>query len=69
MVINTIVKGLTKMNNYNKIKNMSIEEMIEFLNEVDSNYCTYCTFHNTGCNGEYCFDGHKTWLLQEATND
>lgn len=42
------------MNNYNKIKNMTLSEMAKFLNEFDRTgvvdvYCTECMKNNNYC--------------------
>lgn len=56
------------MTNYEKIKNMSVKELAEFIYGTAINDCEYC------CNGKcddknYCLDGHKQWLESEAENE
>lgn len=59
------------MNNYEKIKNMSIDEMAEFLrNQGCDNSCVYYAeydriYENLECNGK-CTDGIKQWLQEES---
>lgn len=51
------------MTNYDKIKQMTIDEMILFLNS-----CEFCTLWGTAdCDCERnCSTGIKHWLLQEV---
>jgi hypothetical protein len=50
------------MNNYNKIKQMSVDEMVLFLNT-----CEHCTLWGTGCDCEKdCEKGITEWLMQEV---
>ena len=56
------------MNNYEKIKNMSIEEMAEMLHNITDDCCnSYCSAP-LNCQGtlEECILGIKQWLEQEA---
>ena len=60
------------MNNFEKIKNMSVDEMAEWLNTVDcSNYCEHFINYDRiyenldGCGGD-CFNGIKQWLQAES---
>ena len=59
------------MNNYEKIKNMSIDEMAEWLSfQGCENSCVYNTeydriYENLDCGGN-CKDGIKQWLLAES---
>jgi hypothetical protein len=57
------------MNNFEKIKNMTLDEMAKYLTKLTSTYCEYCTFK------EYCEDNEddiscrevlKQWLQQES---
>lgn len=56
------------MNNYEKIKNMSIEEMAKFIYDYFS--CEYCPMH-TRCeyNEEDCMYKSMDWLQQEVSNE
>ena len=59
-------EGPSAMTNYEKIKAMSIEEMVEF---IADNYrpCPTCTYANTmDCGREPCHDGIVNWLQKEA---
>lgn len=53
------------MNNYEKIKNMSIEEMVEFL--ILNNFETHCDVINTDVcrKNNNCRECLKTYLQQE----
>jgi len=54
------------MNNFEKIKSMTIEEMADFLDDGCSTYCdTYCDYGKTGCYGD-CHQGIKKWLESEV---
>lgn len=55
------------MNNYKKIKSMTIEEMAEFLSNNECEQC--CVFSDIVCEGNPnsdCFVGIKQWLEKEA---
>ena len=50
------------MNNFERIKQMSVDEMVLFLNS-----CEYCTLWGTGCDCETdCEKGITEWLMQEV---
>lgn len=55
------------MNNYEKIKNMSVDEMAEFY--YDYFECALCpcewTSENEDC-ADDCYDAIKQWLLKEC---
>ena len=58
------------MTNFDVIKQMTVEELGEFLNHVD---CANCAYHesdgeSTGsCNGhKHCKDGITKWLERES---
>ena len=53
------------MNNYERIKNMTIEEMAECISK--SSNCGKCTLADLdlSCHCE-CFTGIKQWLLEEV---
>ena len=54
------------MNNYERIKNMSIDEMAELLNNQECETC--CAYADSiNCNGDNdCFTGIKQWLESEV---
>jgi len=54
------------MTNYDRIRNMSVEEMAEFLN--DNYKCEQCDYHHKCCNGE-CIDGIKQYLESEVDTE
>lgn len=61
------------MTNYEKIKDMSIDEMADniYINSKDE--CDFCTYHYPGCiifgiTVELCKKGIKKWLKSEATD-
>lgn len=57
------------MNNYEKIKNMSIEEMVEFINSCESNPCvTHCFYNTKFCTGS-CIKQLKIWLESEVNDE
>lgn len=50
------------MNNFEKIKQMTIDEMVLLLNS-----CEYCTLWGTACeSGKDCEKGITEWLMQEV---
>lgn len=51
------------MNNYEKIKNMTVEEIPHWLAK---NVCNYCIYQKIKCNDFKCSDGIKQWLLKEG---
>jgi hypothetical protein len=54
------------MNNYEKIKKMSIDEMAEYLEE--GNFTFHCNgVSNYDCYKQTCETCCKKWLEQEAT--
>lgn len=55
------------MTNFEKIKQMSVEEMIML---ICHNYkCRKCVqYHRQECDG-YCYNGIKEWLESEVEND
>lgn len=53
------------MTNYEKIKNMTVAEMVMFIDcEGTCNYCIYADDDN--CKGLKCREGVKAWLNQEV---
>lgn len=51
------------MNNYEKIKNMSVDEIAKILN---TKRCDKCSESNCYESGVTCIKGIKQWLQQEA---
>lgn len=56
------------MTNYEKIKNMSVEEMAEFiLNQQHHVLCNdVCSYGLHKCEGYSCNEGVKQWLESEV---
>ena len=55
------------MNNFEKLKNMSIKEMTEFIAEiVASADCKDCPAHNNCKAGDGCKTNIAGWLMEEA---
>lgn len=58
------------MNNYEKIKQMTVEEMAENIRCNALNECECCIHPDTCLATQYqrkrCLDGIKQWLLQEV---
>lgn len=56
------------MTNYDRIKQMSIEEMATMLENscFDCSYCLACNFCNESFKDEKCSDIVKKWLEQEV---
>ena len=53
------------MNNYEKIKNMTVDEIAEWLSNRAG--CCFCIYEFTECNEAIgCVDGIKQWLLSEV---
>lgn len=58
------------MNNFEKIKQMTVEEMAEFLDKASEECCYICNFNFDTCKLDADCQGNiKQWLLSEATND
>lgn len=55
------------MTNYEMIKQLSVEEMAEFLR--DNDYCDVCIYDRTPCRERSCKDGIKKWLESEAATN
>ena len=53
-----------KMTNFDKIKSMSIDEMIDLFTFSEP----YCGYANRNCDGR-CRVCAEQWLLQEVSND
>ena len=58
------------MNNYEKIKKMTIDEMAEFL-PIAGEYCEVCYFHRWFCKqtGTECKEVVMQWLQSESEDD
>ena len=55
------------MNNYEKIKQMTVEEMAEYIDSFDA--CNYCNIGFEECvrtDTKPCIEANKKWLLQEV---
>lgn len=50
------------MKNIDKLKEMSVEELITFIN---GNECDRCIYDNTNCMHDMCSEGTKAWLDEE----
>lgn len=53
------------MNNYERIKNMSLDEIALFVEKIGNN-CHFCVLQNLDCIGNNCKEGIKQWLLSES---
>lgn len=56
------------MNNFERIKNMTVDEMVKFLDEGFSCYECELYFRDffKECKNENCLKACKQWLLQEC---
>lgn len=50
------------MTNYEKIKEMSIDELAEYIESITT--CSYCPIEECACN--YCYGSIKEWLENEV---
>lgn len=56
------------MTNYEKIKNMSIDEMADFID--NDNCCACCIYAYKGCSlSKDCRNGIRQWLESEAEQE
>lgn len=56
------------MNNFKKIKQMTIDDLAFWLSNRAG--CCFCIYEYTDCNQAIgCVEGIKQWLLQEVEND
>lgn len=60
----SVNKGGIRMTNYEKIKNMTVAEMVMFIDCEGT--CNYCVYANDDCKGLKCREGVKAWLNQEV---
>lgn len=58
------------MNNFEKIKAVSINEMAKHLTKITANYCEYCPLQKN-CEDQdiYCRESIKQWLEQESEEE
>lgn len=61
-----LVDWTVKMNNYERIKTMSIDEMAKVLSKP---VCFHCIDNKNECCNENCKKGVKQWLEIEEVND
>ena len=63
------------MNNFERIKSMSIDEIVKWIRELtnDEYTCDNCAFYDEDCEGEFlnrdynkCNKGIKQWLESEV---
>ena len=63
------------MTNYDRIKNMSIEDMAEFMYKTNESCESFCAYTKNGkCNSfeggkQTCFIGIKLWLESEVDSE
>lgn len=57
-----------KMTHHEQIKNMSVEEMTEFIRDTNCSHCSGNCLSGTAYKGG-CAEGIKRWLQSEANND
>jgi hypothetical protein len=62
------------MTNYERIKNMSVEELAQTLFNHQFGHCSVCAFKNKECSGNYfddlsCIFGIKKWLLSASADN
>lgn len=55
------------MTNYERIKNMSIEEMVESLLPLHA--CSFCVYEGEECLGMLCKKGISKYLESEVEDD
>ncbi len=59
--------------NYERIKNMSIEEMAKIFKQKQCEECLYCASYWEVCEAEDCWhftnETYKQWLEGEATDE
>lgn len=54
-----------RITNYEKIKNMTVDEMAEYL--FNRAGCSFCVYEFTECNEAIgCIEGIKQWLISEV---
>ncbi len=59
-----------KMTRFERIKQMSVEEMAEWIGDVNwSSDCITCCYSLEDCGGVDCSGGIKQWLMQEVEGE
>ena len=58
-------------NNFQRIKQMNIDELAEFLFAVQTDGCSHCSYYGGICNGKFfdtksCVQGIKTFRLTKG---
>lgn len=56
------------MTNFEKIKQMDLEQMANFLSCISDNSCNYCTLFGNDYCGYNCHNGVKSWLETDVLN-
>ncbi len=57
------------MTNYEKIKNMSVEEMATVIYQgISSDPCDYCPYNNNSCSGDKCNEKSNVDIIAEWLN-
>ena len=54
------------MNNFQKIKSMSVDDLAEWMLTISNLDCYDCFRFDSGENCTYCKERHKQWLLAES---
>lgn len=55
------------MTNLDRIKNMTVDELVELFDNIGHDCTRTCSYFDTDmCHSENCIDGIKKWLEQEA---
>ena len=55
------------MNNFEKIKSLTLDEMAEFITDISACDACTCDMEENKCMAVGCRDGVKQWLQQEAS--
>lgn len=55
------------MTNFDRIKQMTVEEMAEWLDSFSYTNCECCAYKGAPCSGVTCEEGHTKWLESEVT--
>ena len=62
----TGAKFIDKITNYDRIRNMSIDEMAEFMNECGHDFPPYCDYEKVDTCDQNCLSCAKEWLESEV---
>lgn len=54
-----------QITNYDNIRNMSVDEMVKFMNECGHDFPPYCDYKRAETCDQNCFNCAKKWLSQE----